>query len=156
MSLTTGEVIDRLTKAAKVGAKSTVETKQVSHLDPIVIMAIKHSDKEKVVRLVVKNKLDMKNALRACLRHNNAYAYAFIYEGTGTEFSNALLLSNGDFTALPTEDAYQLVSLQTGVKDMPSYFMSRATIDSTDSGRKLTDWTEIDVTRDVSTSVADW
>ena len=45
MSLTTGEVIDKLTKAAKIGAKSTIEVRKANHLDPMVLMAIKHSDK---------------------------------------------------------------------------------------------------------------
>ena len=156
MSLTTGAVIGRLTKAAKIGAKSTIEVKKVDRLDPMVLMAIKHSNKEKVLRLVVKNKLDMKNALQACLRQNNAYAYAFIYEGEGTEFSESLLLAKGDFNLLPLDVKYRVVSLQTGVKDMTFSFINKAMISSTDNGRVLTDWTEIKVTGDSDICVTEW
>ena len=55
-------------------------------------------DKIKMVRVAVKKDSYLKDALESCLRHYGAYTYAFVKEGEGTDFPEALLRSKGTST----------------------------------------------------------
>ena len=156
MSITADEMAQKLTRVARRGVRSNIEEKKVVRLDPIVIMALADTDEIKMVRLSVRKGSNFKNALGSCLRHYNAYVYTFVKEGDGTEFPGALLMANGNFDTLPSEDKYQVITLQTGIKGTPSLLMSRAKVESNQGQRTLTEWTDVRLEEDSSFFPTDW
>ena len=141
MAMTMDEMIHKLSRVAKIGARMNVEEKNIRHLEPVAIMVIKSTDEIKVAKVVMSDGFDMKDALQYCLSDHNAYAYAFIKEGEGTDFPAAFLRAKGDFSLIPLDDKYQFVTLQIGIIGMPHVLVSKSVIKYTTNGRVLTRWT---------------
>ena len=156
MSVTTGEMLTRLTTVAKGGAKTNIENRKAKNLIPMAIMAIAHTDEVKMARLNVQNHSQLKEALQACLTSYNAYAFAFIMECEGTKYSEALLQGKGDFDSLPRDDKYEFLTLQTGVRGMPSIFIEKASIGHSIDGRVLNEWTDVKISSDSDIYTIDW
>jgi len=153
---TTGEMLTRLTNVAKDGAKANIERKKAKYLIPVAIMAIAHTDEVKMARLNVQKDSQLKDALQACLASYNAYAFAFVMEGKGTNYPEALLQGKGDFDSLPMDDKYEFVTLQTGVKGMPSVFIEKSSIGNNIDGRFLNEWVGVKTKNDSETYTIDW
>ena len=156
MSVTTGEMLTRLTNVAKDGAKANIERKKAKNLIPVAIMAIAHTDEVKMARLNVQKDSQLKDALQACLTSYNAYAFAFVMEGKGTSYPEALLQRKGDFDSLPMDDKYEFVTLQTGVMGLPSIFIEKASIGNSIDGRVLNEWAAIQSSNDSNIYTIDW
>ena len=156
MSVTTGEMLTRLTNVAKDGAKANIEKKKAKYLIPVAIMAIAHTDEVKMARINVQKDSQLKDALQACLASYNAYAFAFVMEGKGTNYPEALLQGKGDFDSLPMDDKYEFVTLQTGAKGLPSAFIERASIGHSIDGRVLNEWIDIRISSDSNIYTIDW
>jgi len=156
MSVTTGEMLTRLTNVAKDGAKTNIERKKAKYLIPVAIMAITHTDEVKMARLTVQKDSQLKDALQACLTSYNAYAFAFVMEGKGTNYPEALLQGKGDFDSLPMDDKYEFVTVQTGVKGLPSVFIEKASIRNSIDGRVLNEWIDVKIKSDSNIYTIDW
>ena len=138
MSIT--EMARSLTAVAKTGAKTNIENEKVSRLAPVVIMAVNNTDEVKMAKIKMRKGVDLNKALQSCLKHYNAHAYSFVREGQGTEFVEALFLARGDFNTLSIEDKYNVLSLHTVAKGLPSILTSRAIVEVKEEGRILNDW----------------
>ena len=156
MSVTTGEMLTRLTNVAKDGAKTNIEKNKAKYLIPIAIMAIAHTDEVKMARINVQKDSQLKDALQACLTSYNAYAFAFVMEGKGTNYPEVLLQGKGDFDSLPMDDKDEFVTLQSGVKGLPSIFIEKAPIGNSADGRILNEWVDVKTKNDSETYTIDW
>lgn len=156
MALAIGKMLTRLTNVAKDGAKANIEKKKARYLIPVAIMAIAHTDEVKMARLTVQKDSQLKDALQACLTSYNAYAFAFVMEGKGTKYPEALLQGKEDFDSLPMDDKYEFVTLQTGAKGLPSIFMEKAPIGHSIDGRVLNEWVDIKISSDSNIYTIDW
>ena len=156
MSVTTGEMLTRLTNVAKDGDKANIERKKAKYLIPVAIMAIAHTDEVKMARITVQKDSQLKDALQVCLTSYNAYAFAFVMEGKGTSYPEVLLQRKGDFDSLPMDDKYEFVTLQTGAKGLPSIFMEKASIGHSIDGRVLNEWADIKISSDSNIFTIDW
>ena len=156
MSVTIVEMLTRLTNVAKDGAKANIERKKAKCLIPVAIMAIARTDEVKMARINVQNDSQLKNALQACLTSYNAYAFAFVMEGKGTRYPEALLQGKGDFDSLPMDDKYAFVTLQTGVKGMPSVSIEKSSIGHNTDGRFLNEWTDVKISSHPNIYTIDW
>ena len=155
MSLTTVEMANKLTNVAKTGSKSNIEKEKVNRLEPIVLMALE-DDEIKMVRVKVREDSHLKAALESCLKHYGAHTYTFVKEGEGTEFPEALLMANGDFSLLASEDKYQVLTLQTVIKGIPSIFISTALVESYIEGRTVGTWVDDILEENAKFYVLDW
>jgi hypothetical protein len=156
LAVAIGKMLTRLTNVAKDGAKANIERKKAKYLIPVAIMAITHTDEVKMARLNVQKDSQLKDALQACLASYNAYAFAFVMEGKGTRYPEALLQGKGDFDSLPMDDKYEFVTLQTGAKGLPSIFMEKASIGHSIDGRVLNEWADIKISSDSNVFTIDW
>ena len=152
MSITAGKMAKKLTNVAKTGAKSNIEKDKVNRLEPIVLMALE-DDEIKMVRVSVKKDSHLNAALGSCLKHYGAHTYTFVKEGEGTEFPEALLMANGDFSLLASEDKYQVLTLQTVIKGIPSVFISTALVES---DRTVGTWVDEILEENAKFYVLDW
>ena len=155
MSITAGKMAKKLTNVAKTGAKSNIEKEKVNPLEPIVLMALE-DDEIKMVRVSVKKDSHLNAALGSCLKHYGAHTYTFVKEGEGTEFPEALLMANGDFSLLASEDKYQVLTLQTVIKGIPSIFISTALVESDIEGRTVGKWVDDILEENAKFYVLDW
>ena len=156
MSITTGEMVQKLTTVAKTGAKANLEKKEVGRLAPVVIMDIKHTDEIKMTSIAVEDKKYLKDALKLCLQQYNAYAYTFITQGVGTIFAEALLTVKGNFNELPLEDRYDVATLQTVVKNSDIVSISTAKIDTFSNNKSIGEWSDETITDDSKSYITDW
>jgi hypothetical protein len=156
MSVAISKMLTRLTNVAKDGAKTNIEKNKAKYLIPIAIMAIAHTDEVKMARINVQKDSQLKDALQACLTSYNAYSFAFVMEGKGTNYPEALLQGKGDFDSLPMDDKYEFVTLQTGAKGLPSIFMEKASIGHSIDGRVLNEWADITISSDSNIYTIDW
>ena len=156
MSITTGEMVQKLTTVAKTGAKANLEKKEVDRLSPVVIMAIKHTDEIKMTSIAVEERKYLKDALKLCLQRYNAYAYTFITQGTGTVFAEALLTAKGNFNELPLEDRYDIATLQTVVKNSNIVSISTTRIDTFSGNKSIGEWSDETITDNSKFYLIDW
>tara|TARA_R110002020_G_scaffold291761_1_gene507170 strand:+ start:401 stop:871 length:471 start_codon:yes stop_codon:yes gene_type:complete len=156
MSITTGEMVQKLTTVAKTGAKTNLEKKEVGRLAPVVIMAIKHTDEIKMTSIAVEDEKYLKDALKLCLQQYNAYAYTFITQGKGTVFPEALLMAKGNFNELPLEDRYEIATLQTIVKGSNIVSISIAKIDTFADNKSVGEWSDESITANSKFYITDW
>ena len=77
-------------------------------------------------------------------------------ECEGTKYSEALLQGKGDFDSLPRDDKYEFLTLQTGVRWMPSIFIEKASIGHSIDGRVLNEWTDVKISSDSDIYTIDW
>ena len=152
MSITAGKMAKKLTNVAKTGAKSNIEKEKVNPLEPIVLMAL-DNDEIKMVKVSVRKDSHLNAALESCLKHYGAHTYTFVKEGEGTEFPEALLMANGDFSLLASEDKYQVLTLQTVIKGIPSVFISTALVES---DRTVGTWVDDILEENAKFYVLDW
>jgi hypothetical protein len=156
MADSTAKVLKKLMTVAKTGAATNIEKENVSLLAPVAVMALRDSEEIKIARLKTRGPSSIKKALQSCLNHYDAYAYAFVKEGVGTEFPEALLAAEGNFRLLPPDDKYEVVTLKTGIDGMPPVFISRARITHTPGGRRLAEWTDVRLEEDSVLYTTDW
>ena len=155
MSITAGKMAKKLTNVAKTGAKSNIEKEKVNRLEPIVLMALE-DDEIKMVRVSVRKDSHLHSALESCLKHYGAHTYTFVKEGEGTDFPEALLMANGDFSLLASEDKYQVLTLQTVIKGIPSIFTSTALVESDIKGRTVGTWVDEVLDENAKFYVLEW
>ena len=155
MSLTTGEMAKKLTDVAKTGARVNIEREKIGKLEPIVLMAL-DNDEIKMVKVSVRKDSHLHSALESCLKHYGAHTYAFVKEGEGTEFPEALLRAKGDFGLLASEDKYQVLTLQTAIKGNESMFLSTALVESDVEGRTIGKWVDVLLEEDAKFYVLEW
>ena len=156
MTTTTAQKLKKVMFIAKTGARTNIEEKNVNRLDPMAIMALRDSDEIKIARIKMREGLDINDALKSCIEHYDAYAYAFVKEGEGTEFPEALLAAEGDFRLMSPDDKYEVVTLETSIEGMPPVFVSRARITHTPNGRVLSEWRDVRLEEDSILYTTDW
>ena len=54
------------------------------------------------------------------------------------------------------DDKYEFVTLQTGVKGMPSVFIEKSSIGHNTDGRFLNEWTDVKISSDSNIYTIDW